>query len=199
MKEKMKGMTLLQKIDYLWIYYKVWLLVPIGIGVVVYIASSAYRASQENELVSAIVVGSTATDTNEVEEAIKKYIGKTKKNDIVRMHMNIPADQLAKTSQIALTTLIGAEAVDVILCPAEVYEHFSLQEGFVNINSLIGEIDSNKKVEMTERGDAIKITDSKFLKEKLGTPYNEVYMGVFINAPHEEGAAKFVQYVLDNL
>ena len=52
MKEKMRGMTLVQKIDYLWTYYKIWLLVPVVIGVVFYIISTTYRASQENELVS---------------------------------------------------------------------------------------------------------------------------------------------------
>ena len=49
------------------------------------------------------------------------------------------------------------------------------------------------------REDAIVVNSSKFMKEKLGVPYDEVYMFVVANAPHEEGAAKFVQYVLDNL
>ena len=199
MKEKMKGMTLLQKIDYLWTYYKIWLLVPIGIGVVIYIGCSAYRASRENELVSTIVVGSVARETNEIQEEIKEYMGKTGKNDIVRMHMNIPADQLAQTSQVALTTLIGAEAVDVIICPEEVYEHFSSQGGFEDMSKLFGETGQKEGLELTEKRDALKITDSKFLQEKLGTPYKEVYIGVFINAPHEKGADQFVQYVLEKL
>lgn len=199
MKEKMKGMTLLQKIDYLWTYYKIWLLIPIGIGVVIYIACSAYRASQENELVSTIVVGSVSQDTEEIEEEIKTYMGKTEKRDIVRMHMNIPADQLAQTSQVALTTLIGAESVDVIVCPQDVYEHFSSQDGFVDMNQVIGEAKEQEGIELTNKGDALKVTDSKFLQEKLGTPYKEVYIGVFINAPHEKGAAQFVQYVLEKL
>lgn len=198
MKEKMEGMTFIQKVDYLWTYYKIWLLVPIGLGVLIYIACSAYRASQENELVSAIVVGSMAQDTEKIQEEIKEYIGKTGKNDVVRMHMNIPADQLSKTSQVALTTLIGAEAVDVLIGPRDVYEHFSGQGGFVPVEEFLGE-GQLQNAGTTEKGDALKISDSNFLREDLGTPYNEVYIGVFINAPHKEGAAQFVQYVLDNL
>ena len=68
MKEKMRGMTLVQKIDYLWTYYKIWLLVPVVIGVVFYIISTTYRASQENELVSVIAVGSLVRDTSELEK-----------------------------------------------------------------------------------------------------------------------------------
>ena len=30
LKEQMKGMSLIQKIDHLWTYYKIWLLIPIG-------------------------------------------------------------------------------------------------------------------------------------------------------------------------
>ncbi len=196
MKEKMRGMTLVQKIDYLWTYYKIWLLVPVVIGVVFYIISTTYRASQENELVSVIAVGSLVRDTSELENEIKEYIGK--KNDIVRFHMSIPADQLAKTSQITLTTLIGAKAVDVILCPEDVYRHFSDRDGFLSMESYESQIQEKNGAGLTEKKDAIKFIDSQFLKEKLGIPYDEVYMGIFINAPHEEGTKEFVQYVLKN-
>ena len=57
MREKMKGMSLRQKLDYLWTYYKIWLLVPIIAGVILNVVYSAYRASRENVLVSAVVIG----------------------------------------------------------------------------------------------------------------------------------------------
>lgn len=79
MREKMKGMTLIQKIDYLWTYYKIWLLVPVVIGCVVYVGCSIYRAQNENVLVNTVIVGSTLQTTDKVEQEIKDYMKKDKK------------------------------------------------------------------------------------------------------------------------
>lgn len=198
MREKMKGMTLIQKIDYLWTYYKIWLLVPVGIGFVIYMGCSIYRAQTENVLVNAVVVGSTLQDTEELSQDVKKYIGKDGKNDVVTLQTNIPDDNLGQASTVALSTIVGANTVDVIVCPKNVYEHFSGQQaGAISMQEMLGD-------KFTQYGDIVKedavvVSNSQFMKEKLGIPYEEVYMFVVANAPHREGAAQFVQYVLDNL
>ena len=199
MREKMRGMTLLQKIDYLWTYYKIWLLVPVGIGIVIYMGCSIYRTKTENILVNAIVVGSTLRSTEELSQDVKEYMGEDGRHDVVTLQTNIPDDNMGQTSIVALSTVVGAETVDVIACPEKVYEHFSSQGGFEDMSELFGETGQKEGLELTEKGDALKITDSKFLQKKLGTPYKEVYIGVFINAPHEKGADRFVQYVLEKL
>ena len=199
MREKMRGMTLLQKIDYLWTYYKIWLLVPVGIGIVIYMGCSIYRTKTENILVNAIVVGSTLRSTEELSQDVKEYMGEDGRHDVVTLQTNIPDDNMGQTSIVALSTVVGAETVDVIACPEKVYEHFSSQGGFEDMSELFGETGQKEGLELTEKRDALKITDSKFLQKKLGTPYKEVYIGVFINAPHEKGADRFVQYVLEKL
>ena len=199
MREKMRGMTLLQKIDYLWTYYKIWLLVPVGIGIVIYMGCSIYRTKTENILVNAIVVGSTLRSTEELSQDVKEYMGEDGRHDVVTLQTNIPDDNMGQTSIVALSTVVGAETVDVIACPEKVYEHFSSQGGFEDMSELFGETGQKEGLELTEKRDALKITDSKFLQKKLGTPYKEVYIGVFINAPHEKGADQFVQYVLEKL
>ena len=42
-KEKLKEMSGRQKLEYLWMYYKVWLLVPIGIALLVWVGVTMYR------------------------------------------------------------------------------------------------------------------------------------------------------------
>ena len=199
MREKMRGMTLLQKIDYLWTYYKIWLLVPVGIGIVIYMGCSIYRTKTEHILVNAVVVGSTLRSTEELSQDVKEYMGEDGRHDVVTLQTNIPDDNMGQTSMVALSTVVGAETVDVIACPGKVYEHFSSQGGFEDMSKLFGETGQKEGLELTEKRDALKITDSKFLQKKLGTPYKEVYIGVFINAPHEKGADQFVQYVLEKL
>ena len=198
MREKMKGMTLIQKIDYLWTYYKIWLLVPVVIGCVVYVGCSIYRAQNENVLVNTVIVGSTLQTTDKVEQEIKDYMKKDKKNDVVTLQTNIPDDNMGQASTVALSTMVGAETVDVIICPKNVYDHFSGQQaGAIPMKEILG--GNIEKYGDIVREDTIVVNSSKFMKEKLGVPYDEVYMFVVANAPHEEGAAKFVQYVLDNL
>ena len=199
MREKMRGMTFLQKIDYLWTYYKIWLLVPVGIGIVIYMGCSIYRTKTENILVNAVVVGSTLRSTEELSRDVKEYMGDAGKRDVVTVQTNIPDDDMGQASMVALSTVVGAETVDVIVCPEKVYEHFSSQDGFEDMSKLMEETVQKEGLELTKKGDALKIMDSKFLQEKLGTPYKEVYIGVLINAPHEKGADQFVQYVLQNL
>ena len=197
LKEQMKGLSLIQKIDHLWTYYKIWLLIPIGIGVVIYVAFSAYRVRQENVLAGVVVVGSGVYGTEELEADLKEYMNSTEKTDRVKLHMNIPADNMAQTSLVSLSTLVGAEVVDVIVCPKETYEHFGGQGGFEDMETVLGD-DVEKYADMVN-GDAVIISDSKFLKEKFGIPYKEVYISVFVNAEHMEGAKAFVQYVLENI
>ena len=46
-KEKLKEMSGRQKLEYLWMYYKVWLLVPIGIALLVWVGVTMYRSKTE--------------------------------------------------------------------------------------------------------------------------------------------------------
>ena len=139
MREKMKGMTLIQKIDYLWTYYKIWLLVPVVIGCVVYVGCSIYRAQNENVLVNTVIVGSTLQTTDKVEQEIKDYMKKDKKNDVVTLQTNIPDDNMGQASTVALSTMVGAETVDVIICPKNVYDHFSGQQaGAIPMKEILG-------------------------------------------------------------
>ena len=198
MREKMKGMTLIQKIDYLWTYYKIWLLVPIGIGFIIYMGCSIYRAQTENVLVNAVVVGSMLQDTEKVSRDVKNYMGKDGKHDVVTLQTNIPDDNMGQASTVALSTIVGAKTVDVIVCPKNVYEHFSGQQaGVIPMDEILGD-------KFTQYGEivqenAVVVSDSQFMKDTLGIPYDEVYLFVVANAPHKEGAAQFVQYVLENL
>lgn len=200
MREKMKGMSLTEKIDYLWTYYKIWLLVPVIAGVIINVAYSAYRASQENVLVSAVVIGAGNSDTQGFQSGLKKYMNKTGKYDKVILQTNIVEGELTPDTVTVLTTLVGAGEADIFVCPQNVYEHFSMQHAFVDIQEVLGnQIEQSENVSLTEKGDALIIKNSEYLKEKLGAMYQEVYVGVVFTKKHEDGKKAFVEYVLKNL
>lgn len=198
MREKMKGMTFLQKVDYLWTYYKIWLLVPVVIGFVLYIGVSAYRAKQQNVLVNAVVVGSTMQETETLQQEIKQYMHSDRKNDVVTIMTNVPNDHMGQTSTMALSTMVGARTVDVVIGTEEVYQYFGGEEaGLIPLEEVLGE----KADQLADRrvGNALLLKQSDEITKKLGIPYEEAYVMVLKSAPHQNGAVQFVQYVFDNL
>ena len=46
--EKMRQMTLKEKIEYLWMYYKIIFLIPVIIGVVIYLGVTMYQGCQRS-------------------------------------------------------------------------------------------------------------------------------------------------------
>ena len=165
-------MSLRQKLDYLWTYYKIWLLVPIIAGVILNVVYSAYRAGRENVLVSAVVIGAGESDTSELEEGLKKYMNQTGKNDKVTIQNNITSGELTPDTLTVLTTLIGAASVDVFVCPENAYEHFSEKKGFANIEEVLGDdMDQWKDVYLAKNGDAVIVKNSQFLREQTGILY----------------------------
>lgn len=198
MREKMKGMSLLQKLDYLWTYYKIWLLVPIIVGVISNVVYSAYRANQETILVSAIVIGAGESDTSELEEGLKKYMKQTGKNDKVTIQNNITSGDLTPDTLTVLTTLIGAASVDVFVCPQNVYEHFSDKKSFSSVKGLLGDdVEQWDNVALTEKGDALIVKNSPFLREQTGILYEDVYLAIVETKKHPEGKKAFVEYIFE--
>lgn len=199
MREKMKGMSLRQKLDYLWTYYKIWLLVPIIAGVILNVAYSAYRAGRENVLVSAVVIGAGESDTSELEEGLKKYMNQTGKNDKVTIQNNITSGELTPDTLTVLTTLIGAASVDVFVCPENVYEHFSEKKGFASIEEVLGDDMAQwKDVELAKNGDAVIVKNSQFLRERTGILYEDLYLAAVETNKHPAGKKAFVEYILEN-
>lgn len=195
LREAMKGMSLKEKIDHLWTYYKIWLLVPVFAGVLINVIYSAYSASRENILVNAVVVSAGNSDMTEFEQELKEYMNKTGKYDKVVIQTNFAVDEQSADTMLAITTLIGAAAIDVFICPEEVYEHFSQQDAFTDITEIV---DVSLSCTISERGDAVIVSGSKLLQQELGAVYQDAYISVLDHGKHSEGKKAFVQYVLEN-
>ena len=199
MREKMKQMTLQEKLDYLWTYYKIWLFVPLFIGIILHIVYSAYCAGQENNLVSAVVIGAGTSDTEEFESGLKEFMNKTGKNDKVTLQTNIVEGELTPDTTAVLTTLIGAASADVFVCPENIYSQFSSQRAFTDMKEILGDSEEQERgVELSGKGDALIIRNSAFLEKNLGVFYEEVYVAVVDYPQNEEGKKAFVKYILEN-
>lgn len=174
-REKLKKLSFAGKLEYIWMYYKGWLIVLAAAAALIYIGVSMYQGSRENVLVNIAIVGGDSQDKESIqalEKEVKGWLGSSGKYDKVRVQANIPEDGGSVTSQTALTTLIGANAVDILICPEEVYEEYAGQGGF--------------------QGGTQILENNRTLKEKLGVTYDKIYISVMINAEHKENAEAVV-------
>lgn len=179
--EKLKTMTFLQKLDYLWSYYKVLFALPVILLLVFYLGTTMYHGMKENVVLSVAIVGAgmDGQQIEELETGIKEYLGADGKYDRVRVQANLPEDQESVSGKVSLTTLVGASAIDVLVCPKEVYEEYKGQGGFT------GEVQQYRATEGA--------------RELFGTAYEEVYVGVLSNAKQKENGAAFCKYVEEKI
>lgn len=176
--EKLKSLNFTGKLEYIWMYYKVWFAAAAGIIVLLYLGVSMYQGSRENVLVNVVVVGGDAQDTEKIEkleQEIKGALGAEGKYDVVRVQANIPLDGGAQTSQTALTTLFGADAVDVLICPENIYQEYARQDGFLE--------------------EPLVIENQGRITEVIQVPYTDIYAAVPVNAQHKEAAEKVMEYL----
>lgn len=132
--EKLKSMNFMEKLDYIWTYYKLWFAGALAVVALIYLGFTMYQGMQKNEVVSVAILGANM-DADQIEtlrDDVKDWMGAEGKNDVVTINANLSADNEESNSKIALTTLIGAQSVDVLICTQEIYEDYAEQDGFIS-------------------------------------------------------------------
>lgn len=194
--EKMRQMTLKEKIEYLWMYYKILFLIPVIIGVVIYLGVTMYQGITREVLLNLTILDGTGTELPGLEEDIKDLLGTGNSKETVEINSNLSGSTDDYNSNVALSTLIGAESVDVLICTEEVYEQYNDQNGFVNLEELLSEETlAGGKVQE----DAVILEKNDYMTEKMGVSYEPAYVCVMENAKHKENAVAFVEMLLENV
>lgn len=192
--EKMKEMTLKEKIEYLWMYYKVYLLIPVIIVAMIVVGMQMYHGMTEKVLLNLAILGGDNIDRSGLEKEATELLGTGDKKETVKINANLSGSSDDYNSNIALSTLIGAEAVDVIICPEEIYESYAEQNGFVNLEKTLSEeAIAGGKVQ----GDAVILETSSYMTDELGVSYEPVYVCIMSNAQNEKQAVKFIEMLLE--
>lgn len=103
-----------------------------------------------------------------------KYAGIDEKDGIIRIQANIPEDGGSLSSKTALTTLVGADAVDVLICREDVYQEYKKQDGFQ---------------------ETIDFPEDNMLKKKKIISYDDAHAAIMVNAQNKKMAEKFISYL----
>ena len=179
--EKLKGMTFLQKLDYIWTYYKILFVIPLILAGVVYMGVTMYQNSLKNQVLSVTVVGGEAMTTEDIEaleKEIRTCLKAEGKHDTVLIQPNISTNQSDPSANMSLVTLVAAQAVDVLVCPEEIYEDYKKQNAF--------------------EGSVMVYRNEGVIQEKFSVRYDKVYVGVMANSVQKENAKTFAEYIKNN-
>lgn len=176
-KEAWKKMSLLQKVDYIWTYYKAYMAAVVLFAAAVWLGVTIYRGMTTEVLLNVVVVGAASQDTEELKQEFTEYAGLEDSDGILRIRTGISADTENSNSTTALSTLLGANAVDVLICPQEVYEKYTGQGGFTRAITL-------------EEGNPL---------EKLGlAEYEPAYAAIVVTGENQDLAETFLQFLVNN-
>ena len=55
--EKLKSMNFMEKLDYIWTYYKLWFAGALAVVALIYLGFTMYQGMQKNEVVSVAILG----------------------------------------------------------------------------------------------------------------------------------------------
>lgn len=194
MKETWGSMTAGKKIEYLWMYYKGWLAGAVCVVLAVCLGVTMYKGRHTNVFLNVIVVGGDNLKAEWLAEEFSQYADIDGKEGIVRVRANIPDDGGGMTSTTALTTLMGAGAVDVLICPERVYEEYGSQGGFQDMGEVLGERAGDYGEAVLDSGVCLK--GGNILEQEEMVAYDKVYAALPVNGQNQETAARFIEYLL---
>lgn len=193
-KETWASMTAGKKLEYLWMYYKGWLFGAICVVLAIFFGIMMYRGRHTTVFLNVVVVGGDNLKAEWLAESFSQYAGIDEKDGIVRVRTNIPDDGGGMTSTTALTTLIGAGAVDVLICPEKIYEEYGSQGGFQDMGQVLGEEVKDCREAVLDNGVCLK--DGNILEQEEMTSYDKIYAAIPVNCPNQETAVCFIEYLL---
>lgn len=188
------SMTAGKKLEYLWMYYKGWLIGAVCVALAVCLGIMMYKGRHTAVLLNVVVVGGDNLKGEWLAESFSRYAEIEEKEGIVRINTNIPDDGGGMTSTTALTTLIGAGTVDVLVCPENVYREYSGHDGFLIMEQVLGEGAGGNGESILDDGVCLK--SGNILEQEGMTGYDKIYAAIPVNSKNQETAARFIEYLL---
>lgn len=195
-KEAWGTMTFGKKLEYLWMYYKSWLFAALILIGLICLGVTMYRGIHTKVLLNAVVIGGDSQKAQWLGDSFARFAGIEEKDGEVRVRANIPDDKGGATSKTALTTLMGADAVDVLVCSESVFEEYAGQDGFLEMETLLDENGADYAGTLSAYG--LLLEGGNILEQEAMTSYDKIYVAVPVNSQNPEMAAKFIEYLGSN-
>jgi len=197
--EKLKAMDWKGKLQYIWMYYKIWIFAVIGAVLLAFGIRNWIENARVKTVLSVAVADSTGSDYEAAQESLEKLLGidedPYQKVDITETFTtDADGTQLDTYSQVAFVTKVQAQVFDVVLLPEALCESFEKDGYFMELDQLLDQ-DTLQAAGQKIKGCHIQISDES-LKEQFGIEYEPVCVAVLVNTQHTKEAAKWMEQLL---
>lgn len=193
-KQKLSGMSLGGKLEYIWMYYKAPIFGVIAAIALVAVVISSYQNAKTKSILSIAVVNAGLSDVEAFSAEIREFFGSTDRYEKADIITNIMTDEegkdFAQYGDMAFLAQLQADAIDVMMMPEPLYESLKGEEIFADLQELLGE-DTYQAF-----GDKIDSThiaaDPEMLSDHLSLGYEPVAICVIQTAVNRENAASWI-------
>ena len=198
-KEKLKAMDWKGRLQYIWMYYKIWIFAVIGAVFLVFGIHSWIENARIQTVLSVAVADSTGDNYEAAENSLEKLLevdeDPYQQVDITETFTtDAGGTQLDTYSQVAFVTKVQAQAFDVVIMPEALCNAFEKDGYFMDLDQLLDQ-DTLKAAGQKIQGKHIAVSDDS-LKEQLGLKYEPICVAVLVNTQHEKEAAKWLKQLV---
>lgn len=194
-KEKLAGMGLGKKLEYIWMYYKAAIFGVIFLVAAVFIGWDIYQNAQIRNILSVYVVNGGMMDTQPLQEQAMELLSANEKKESVTVNSSLSTDKEGKefdyTSQMVFVTQLQAGTMDVMVMPEALYETLKKEEIFMDLTGLL----ETEIVGAHLQGDCLQF-DREELKDQIPLGYDSVCVAVLTNAENPENAVEWMKSLL---
>ena len=193
-KEKLKGMGLGKKLEYIWMYYKPVIFGIIGFIALIFLAVDLYQNAQKETVLSVSVVNAGNIDAEALSLEVKDTIGAEGKNDVAEVVCNLltsaEGDSFDYYTQMAFVTQMQARTMDVMVMPETLYNALNAEGYFADLKELLGDEVYQSFGDNIDQGH-VSLTGSP-LTEKFDLSYEPACVAVLVNSKNTDNAAKWI-------
>ena len=187
-----------ERLEYLWQYYKIVPAFCLVIVLVVYTVAVMISNSLNDTLLSIVVVDSAKSSDEaaaELQDDILNIVGTGGKHDYVETVLSATsADTEGNIAKLRVSLSTAGEA-DVVVCGENVYEEYSAQGAFADMEELLGDSYGDYEEYMTDgQIDLTKCPDS-FLSDYA--EYSPAYLCVLVHSERTENAVELIKAIVN--
>lgn len=196
--QKLKSMTLGQKIEYLWTYYKVWLLVLLIVIMIGSIVWTMIQNGMKDEILSLAIVDADLDSQGGVDQMtddLLDYVGTGDKYETIVVDSSARSGE-DYTDVTKRMVLLASGTVDLFICNEELYQEYEEQGGFRDWSEVLGDDYAQYEQYMTEDG-VLDLSKSEKWQEYGITYYEPVYVCLLGSEEKDDNLRKFVEFFYD--
>ncbi|OUP79520.1 hypothetical protein B5F07_21890 [Lachnoclostridium sp. An169] len=195
--QKLKSMTFRQKIEYLWTYYKIWLVVLLAVIMVGSIIVTMVQNAMKVELLSIAIVDADMNAQEQIDrmtDDLLDYIGTGDKYETITMDASAGSGD-DYTDVTKRMVLLASGTVDLFICNEETYEEYDEQGGFRDWSEILG--DDYGQYEQYMTNGVLDLSKSEKWQEYGITFYEPVYAGALAASEKDENLKAFAEFFFE--